>query len=360
VPVRVDQILPNFAWGDAIGNHTLALRDALRRLGFASEIFTHLAHHRLADESRFYEEYRALDGPEHVLLYHYSIGSVITGFLSGLSCRKVLIYHNVTPPEFFRGVNQRAEWECRRGRQELATLPGRVELALGDSEYNRRELAGMGFPRTGVLPIFIPFEDYDAPPDRGMLRQLGDAPAVLHVGRFAPNKRIEDLVRTFFFLRRLEPRARLVLAGTDVNMENYSGAVREMARALGLLPGIVFAGHVTFPQLLACYRAAGTYLSMSEHEGFCVPLVESMLMDLPVVAYDSTAVPFTLGGAGILLGEKDYPLAAEVVAEVLANGSLRKALAEAGRKRLSTFDRTAREAALGGHLRTLGLLPHPG
>ncbi len=353
--MRIDQILPTFSWGDAIGNHTLALRDTLRRWGFTSDVFIQMVHPRLVGESRFYEEYRRMDAPGNVLIYHYSIHSVQTRFFAELACRKVMIYHNITPAEYFRGINRRTEWECAEGRRELALLAGRTDLSLGDSDFNRRELAGLGYDPTGVLPIFIPFEDYRREPDRRILKEYGDGrPTVLHVGRFAPNKKIEDLVKAFFFLKRIRRDARLVLVGSDVNTENYSGAIREQVRRLGL-EDVVFAGHVTFEELLAWYRVAGLYLSMSEHEGFCVPLVESMLMGVPVLAYARAAVPETLGDAGILLPEKDFPAAAEAMAAILQDETLRRALMESAGRRLAYFDRPNRERLLREHLASLGI-----
>jgi glycosyltransferase involved in cell wall biosynthesis len=354
--MRIDQILPNFSYGDAIGNDTLARRDTLRRWGFTSDVFAQYVHERMAPESRFYDDYRKLDAPGNVLIYHFSIGSSMTAFLATLSCRKVIQYHNVTPAEFFRGVNRRAAWECERGRRELAGMAGRTDLALGDSEYNRRELEELGFSPTGVLPIFVDFDAYRAAPDREVLRRFASGgPLILHVSRMVPNKRIEDLVKTFSFIRKVRPDARLVLVGTEVNMENYGAAVRRLADELGVTPGIVFAGHVTFPQLLAYYRSASVYLSMSEHEGFCVPMVECMAMGVPVVAHDAGAVAETIGDAGILFGAKDHPVVAELVLMLIEDKSAAATLVEAGRRRLDRFGVPDRENAFRRHLQTLGV-----
>ncbi len=354
--MRIDQILPNFSYGDAIGNDTLARRDTFRRWGFDSDVFAQYVHEKMVAESRFYDDYRRFDAPGNVLVYHFSIGSSISAFLATLACRKVVQYHNITPAAFFRGVNRRAAWECDRGRRELASLAGRTALALGDSEYNRRELEELGFSPTGVLPIFVDFDAYRAAPDREVLRRYAwGGPVILHVSRMAPNKRIEDLVRTFYFVRRVRPDSRLVLVGTEVNMENYGAAVRRLADELGVADGIVFAGHVTFPQLLAYYRSAAVYLSMSEHEGFCVPMVECMAMGVPVVAHDAGAVGETIGDAGILFVAKDHPKVAELVLMLLEDKSLAASLVDSGRRRLECFGVARREEALRNHLQSLGV-----
>ena len=355
--MRIDQVLPNFSYGDAIGNHTLALREVLGRWGFTSEIFAQLYHQKLSRVSRYFEEYAGMDHPDNILIYHYSIGSMLTGWLSELKCRKVVIYHNITPGEFFEGVNKRAQWECDRGRREMDILSGGVDLALGDSEFNRAELEEMGFSPTDVLPIFVPFEDYLRGPDRKVMKAFGDGKAnILHVSRLVPNKRIEDVIKAYYFFRRLRPDSRLVLVGTDVNMENYREALEALVRDLDL-EGVVFAGHVTFPEMLAFYRTAAAYLVMSEHEGFCVPLLEAMIMDVPVVAYASTAIPGTLGDGGLLFHEKDYPVVAGMLDRVLSDDDLKSSLVKAGRRRLEYFGRENLETILAGHLRSLGVEP---
>src|SRR3990170_1237644 len=213
--MQVHQILPNLSDGDAIGNDVLALRGLLRRWGYVSEIYAQHIHPRFRGDVHFYTHYRDRSRPDNVLLYHFSIGSEVTSFVASLPDRKVLIYHNITPEHYFHGINARVEDRCRRGRWELKRLAGRVDLALGGSEFNRRELQGMGFEKTGVVPLLLDLSRYDHPTNPDLLRAQAGATLLLHVGRIAPNKRIEDLLKILAFSRRLDPKAHLCLVGND-------------------------------------------------------------------------------------------------------------------------------------------------
>ncbi len=336
---RIDQALPTFSYGDAIGNHVLALRALLRSAGATSEIFTIACHPRVRQESREWRAYEAVDGPGNVCILHFSIGTPMATAFTRLRSRRVLIYHNITPAEFARGVNRRMERECRMGREQLATLAGRTELAIGVSEYNRRELEEMGFSPTAVLPVIVDFADHDRQgPVPELERRWGDGRTnVLHVGRSAPNKRLEDVVRSFHVYRRIDPKSRLLLVGTDAGLENYSAAVRELVARLGT-PDVHFVGHVDFRELCALYRIADLYLAMSEHEGFCVPLLEAMHFGVPIVAFAAGAVPETLGGAGLLVREKRYDEIAEMMHLAVSDRALRERLKAAGRERLGRFE----------------------
>jgi len=354
---RLDQLLPNFSYGDAIGNHVLALQSAFREGGFRSDVFAQMRHPKLRRLARDYSEYLAAAENDGVCFYHFSIGSILSEFFGHLKARKVLIYHNITPPEYLRGVNRRAEYECRRGRDELRELAGTADLALADSEFNRRELESMGFPRTEVLPIIVDFQKCDAAPRKGLLKRFDDgAVNVLHVSRFVPNKKIEDVVKSFAVFKKIQPRARLFLVGTDVSFENYSDAVRDLVARLGV-KDVHFPGHVDERELNTYYRLADIYLLMSEHEGFCVPLLESMHFGVPVIAYDAAAVPYTLGGAGLLVGEKRYEEIAELMDRVVTDDTLRKALVDAGRRRLEDFAPQRIKESLWEILRKYELVP---
>lgn len=349
--MQVHQILPNFSYGDAIGNDALAIRRLLREWGYPSDIYAQHVHTKLRSEAILYSHYRKVSSRENVLIFHFSIGSEVTSFVTGLPDRKIMVYHNITPDHFFVGINSRVADRCRRGRLELARLAPFIHLALGVSEFNRRELEDLGFRRTGVLPILLDPEGYAAEPSPTVLRRLGSGTTILHVGRIVPNKRIEDLVKTLYFYRRLDPESRLVLVGTDVDMENYASALVQMADHLGLSEQVCFAGQVPVEELVAYYRAASCYLCLSEHEGFCVPILEAMHFDLPVVAYAATGVPSTLGDAGILVHEKDFPVIAELIHRVVHDAGLRKAVIAGQRRRLGAFAREAIGEMLRGYLR---------
>lgn len=351
----VHQMLNDFAFGDAIGSEVLAFQKLLRSWGLRSEIFAVNYDRRLRGRVRAVEDYAPQAGPDDVLIFHFSIGAELAGQVLGLPGRKVLRYHNITPAEFLEGLNPDSAARCRQGREQLARLAPAMELGLGASAYNCQELTAAGCPRVEELPILLDLEVLDTPPDQNVLDRFADAPCVLHVGRVVPNKKLEDLIKTHFWLSRLVPGCRLLLVGSEGGWGPYAGGLRNLVTELSV-PGVHFSGHVSFAALMAYYRAASLYLCLSEHEGFCVPLVEAMHFGLPIVAYDSTGVTGTLGQGGILLPHKDPIHTAEVVARALTDPGLRDALARAARARLERF-RPARVAAeLRGILKTrLGL-----
>jgi L-malate glycosyltransferase len=349
----VHQLLSNFEYGDAIGNHVRALRGLLRRWGYASDVYAQYIHQDLARETRFFARYREVSGPDQVVLFHFSIGSDITSFYAGLPDRKVLVYHNITPAEYFVGVNARVADRCRRGRWELERLAAVTDLALGVSEFNRQELETAGFRRTGVVPVLLDWATYSHPPVGSLEEAYGKGTNLLVVGRIAPNKRLEDVIKTYYFYRQLDPTSRLLVVGSAVDTEGYLAGLQKLAAELGVLDGVVFAGAVPQAELCTYYRLASVYLSLSEHEGFCVPLLEAMHFGVPVVAYAAAGVPETLGDAALLVQDKDFPTLAELIQRVVIDTALRQAVVAGQRARLAAFDPEAVGAQLRGYLAEL-------
>jgi glycosyltransferase involved in cell wall biosynthesis len=325
---RVPQLLAALSYGDAIGNEALAIQGHLRAAGYESDIFAERVHPRMAHLARPLHEYRDVSSPDTVCLFHFSIGSAAGRMIFHAPDRLVSIYHNITPAEFFLGFHPHLAGLCYHGRRELHAFAPRTELALGDSEFNRRELEASGYRRTGVLPIVMDLDAYRRPASRVARRLFGDGRKnILFVGRIIPNKRIEDLIRVFaVYQRYLEPRSRLLLVGEYRGFERYLRRLREMVASLGV-DNVVFTGHVDDDDLRACYAAADLFLCLSDHEGFCVPLLEAMNYGVPVVAFDTGAVSETLRGGGVLLRDKSRPEeTAELVNAVLVDPKLRGAV----------------------------------
>jgi len=332
----VHQLVAALTPGDAVGNHAFAIRAQLRAAGFDSEIFTDRAHPRAAAEARPLWQYRQAAAKDSVCLLHFAIGSPATRLYAGLAGPRVMVYHNVTPPDFFVGWSRELVRLCHDGRRELLALRAQTDLALGVSEFNRRDLERAGYSRTGVLPI-VPVLDGPARPASPVLRRLLDdgRDNLLFVGRVAPNKRIEDLVRTFAVYQRfVQPASRLLIVGDHRGQERYLGALLRLVDDFRL-DEVVFTGHVDDDELRACYRAAHAFVSLSEHEGYGVPLLEAMAFELPVVAFDAAAVRETLAGAGVLLREKRPDELAELLHGLIHDPQLREAVLAGQRGALS-------------------------
>jgi glycosyltransferase involved in cell wall biosynthesis len=324
---EVHQLVAALSYGDAISNEALAIQAHLRRAGFRSDIFAEKVHPRMAHLARPLWEYAEVSSPQTVCLFHFSIGSAAGRLIHAAPDRLVCIYHNITPAEWFLHFHPHLAGLCYHGRRELAAFAARTELGLADSEFNRRELEAAGFARTAVLPIVMDWERYRGRPS-GLVRRLYDdgRTNVLFVGRIIPNKKIDDLIRVFAFYQRYEnPRSRLLLVGDHRGHERYYDRLEEMARALRL-DEVVFTGHVDDDELLGYYSLADVFVCLSEHEGYCVPLVESMEFRVPVVAYEAGAVRETLRGGGLLLSDKSPEVVAELIARVAEDGPLRRAV----------------------------------
>ena len=346
--MRVDQLVPAFHRGDAIGDTAFHMRDFLRSKGFVSDIYCLDRDKELEAESLPFAEFPPA-GRGDVTILHFALPSRLTAALARQAGRKVIVYHNITPEGFFAPYNAEMARICRVGREELASLVPSVDLALADSEYNRRELAGLGFRRTDVLPLFIDFRKYETPPSgfvRGLYRD--GRVNILFVGRIAPNKRIEDLIKVAFYYRKyISALVRLIVVGKTSSLPRYFESLVRMADEFYLKPEeIVFTGHVPDEEMFALYRASDVFLSMSEHEGFCLPLIESMVFDLPIVAFDAAAVPFTLDGAGVLVRTKRPDRIAELVARIAGDAGLKEAIVAGQKHRLERF----RAMDLGGFL----------
>ncbi len=334
------QFLPNMSYGDAISNYALVIKDILKELGFATEIFTINTHPKLFGLTKSYQEYKSLSSRDNLIIYQYSIGSELTEFIKTLPDKKILLFQNITPSYFFLGINSRVEEDCRRGKEELEGLVPFIDLALGSSEFNRIQLEGLGFKFTGTMPIILNDLTYQKKPNKRFMKHFGDGKVnLLHVGRIAPNKRIEEIIKIFYFYHhKINPDSRLLIAGTDINMENYAFALKELADGFGL-GEVYFLGMTTLEELNACYRVAHAYICMSEHEGFCVPLLEAMYFDVPIIAYNSSAVPYTLGDAGVLVNEKSFEEIAEMADILVRDIKLRDRVIEKQRERLRDFSR---------------------
>jgi len=334
-------MLPTLAYGDAIGNHVLEIRDLLRAWGYSSEIFAERWHPRLAKECRPFREYRRFSHPDNLLFWHYSISGEVNRFALALPDRVVLYYHNITPAHFFYGVNGELARQLDEARQGLAALATRVQ-AIAASTFNRQELEKLGFQVLATVPYILNFESLDrgarGREGQEIRRRFGGNGTAdwLYVGRLAPNKCIQDLVKAFYYYHHwIHPASRLLLVGTGEGMDSYVRDLYRLVTRLDLDGSVAFVGHYGgLDGLAAFYQMASLYVSMSEHEGFCIPLVEAMYYDLPVIAYASTGVPITMGDAGVLVHEKDYPAIAEMAHELASNTDLRDRILVGQRTRL--------------------------
>jgi glycosyltransferase involved in cell wall biosynthesis len=328
--IQIHQVLATLGYGDAIGHEVLGIQRVLRAAGYQSDIFVETADHRLESLTRDYRELVDASHPDNLLLHHFSLGSKASRTAYALPDRMALIYHNITPPEYFVGVHRTLARQCFRGRRELRAYADRCDLALGDSEFNRQDLESLGFPRTAVLPVVPDFSHLDRDPAWQAARDFDDEwTNVLFVGRVIANKKIEDLIRFFHvYHSHYNPRARLLIVGAQSGFERYLASLHQLVATLGA-DDVHFIGHVSDEALVAFYEIADLFLCASEHEGFCVPLVEAFYKEVPVLAYAATAVPATMDGAGVLYAEKDPVHVATLMDAIVSDPTLQDRIVDA-------------------------------
>lgn len=335
----VNQWVPAAHRGDAIGDSARRVRDLLRRMGHTSDLYALTIDDELQDEVRPFGHEDATRGDATV--FHFALPSPMTKAFASLRGTRILQYHNITPAHFFAPYDPGIFRLAALGRRELATLAGSVDLALGDSDYNRQELEALGFRPTGVMPIAISADRIRRAPRQPVLESLLEDGLVnvLFVGRIVPNKKIEDLIRLAeTYKRYIDIHYRFIFVGRYDGIPRYHAALRALIDAYDMpRERFIFTGPVPEAELATYYRTATVYVSLSEHEGFCVPLIEAMLADVPVMAYAAGAVPETLGGAGILVGSKNLEELAELLGVLAYDEDVRRRVILGQRRRLLDF-----------------------
>ncbi len=345
--MQIHQFVHTLTYGDAISNEAVSIRRILERSGTTSKIYCVHSHEKLKGEATDWGsfgpdlEQAKAKGEKVAVVLHYSIDSPLNRlYLEADGIGRALIYHNLTPERWYFGYNPRVVADLRRGREELPVLLRSVDVPLADSEFNRGELDAFGANGAEVLPLFIDPVKWAVPANagiRGVLKSHGGK-NILHVGRFAPNKCIEDIIKAFYFYHhKIEKESKLWLVGSDIDTEIYSFELRALVEELRLKNAVEFVGQVADTELRSFYETCDLYLCMSEHEGFCVPLIEAMHFGCPVIAFASSAVPDTLGDGGLLISRKAPHETAELMNIVLTDANLRSEMLARGRARVASF-----------------------
>jgi glycosyltransferase involved in cell wall biosynthesis len=353
--MRVDQLVPAFHRGDAIGDTAFHMKKFFLSQGMSSQIYCLESDKGLEEDSAPFASFRKPASSDMTIL-HFALPSPLSQEFLSLKSQKVIIYHNITPSEFFADYSPEMERISRLGREELELLVPHVNLALADSEYNRQELLELGFKSADVFPLFIDFEKYEKPLSNFTYELFDDERInILFVGRIVPNKKIEDLIKVVFYYKKyISPLVRLIVVGKTSSLPKYYQSLVRLADEFYLMPEeIFFAGHIPDEELFALYKASDLFLSLSEHEGFGLPFIESMIFDLPIVAYDCTAVPYTLGGTGVLIRDKRVDRLGELVNIVAHNKKLKENIIRGQHQRLEEFKKEEREKFLLQVLKTL-------
>jgi glycosyltransferase involved in cell wall biosynthesis len=337
--MKIVQMLPTISYGDAVGNDTLALHRALVNNGYKSEIYAENIDPRIKNKDIYrVDKYR--DDDDTIILYHLSTGTELNEKLKAFKAKIIIIYHNITPPRFFKNYNSSSEKLCLEGIKGLESLKTLPIACFADSNHNASELLKAGYKcPIEVLPILMPFDDYKKKYNQEVYDKYNDEYVnILFTGRIAPNKKQEDIIASFdYYHRFINSKSRLFLVGNYNEADIYYRKLKQYVKELDV-DNVYFSGHIKFDEILAYYAVSDVFLCLSEHEGFCVPIVESMLFGLPIIAYDSTAVGETMAGGGILLPEKTPQVVAEAIDILMNDKSIKNRIIHNQKVRLNDFD----------------------
>lgn len=339
----VHQFVHTLSYGDAISGEVLALQRCLRGMGYESEIYCIHVHPRYEDQAHKYAKFVERYGYEFSggVVLHYSLGSPLNElYLALRKANRALVYHNLTPAAWFYGINPRIVEDLEQGMRELPILCTASNQLIADSTFNAGELEKLGFSAT-VLELPVDPQRWQEPANQGIANILKSEPGphILHVGRLAPNKCVEDIIKSFYFLHdHITRDARLWLVGIDIDTEIYSFSLKRLAFELNLDDAVRFVGQRDDSEVRAFYENCHAYLCMSEHEGFCLPVVEAMNFGLPVVALDSSALSDTVGSGGVLVSEKRHAEIGELLHEICTNSELRERVRQAGFERVKQLN----------------------
>ena len=335
---KIYQLLPSFKRGDAIGNEVVSIHRALTAMGLETHIY-YLDDPKGDVDVSMASPYAQMPETteEDIILYHLSIGSLLNRELRGMRGHKIFRYHNITPAEFFRSYNPMSCRKCRNGVEEIRALADVPERCIAVSEFNKEHLRSLGYTcEIDICPIVIDWTDYEqalqqvrsegGAQEMASVGPNGDRSGaasgkssgkpfeVLFVGRVAPNKKQQDLIAAIAaYAEQYDREIHLTLVGSWAGNEKYQEELRKYVDLLGLQQQVSFCGHLDFRGIVKAYTEADLFLCLSEHEGFCVPLVEAMHFGVPIIAYDAAAVGETLGDAGILLTDKTPEKVAEQI-----------------------------------------------
>lgn len=338
MPPKVHQLLAGAETGDAITYNAFELKQVLSGMKVSSFIYAPLQniHPPVKDVCPLSDLENNLEKGD-VVYYHFSIGSLSSRIYQNLShVKKIIGYHNITPFSCFLPFSDPLASYLKEGREELKILGTGTDCFTADSLYNAKELEGSGFQNISVIPLCLRNEIKSV---KSVVPSffLEGKTHLLFVGRVVPNKRIEALINLFSCYRTCNPVARLIIAGSWEAVPAYYQWLKQRVQRLGLEKDVVFTGKISEQELKGCYQKADAFVCLSGHEGFCLPLIESMYFNLPVFALKRAAVGETLGESGVVFNEDSPEMMAEAIHRILTDKGLKNRITEQQKKRLEYF-----------------------
>jgi glycosyltransferase involved in cell wall biosynthesis len=337
--MKVYQLMPTIAYGDGVSNDALNVDKVLKELGYTTRIFADNIDERISNSIVTPVSKMPRIKSDDIIIYHLSTGTMLNEKIKDYTCKKMMIYHNVTPPSYFHGYSEQAVELCKQGIIGVKSLKETFDYCWAVSEYNKRELVQYGYQcNIDIIPNIVSFDEYAQSPEYRLLTKFkNNYVNIIFVGRIAPNKKHEDLIKAFYYYKTyINHKSRLIIVGSYQGMEVYYAKLLKYVELLEL-DDVIFTGHVSFKEIITYYHLADIFLCMSEHEGFCIPLIEAMYFKVPIVAYISSAIGETLGNSGVKLQDADGRAAAEAIDILIRRKDVREYVIKIQNERLCDF-----------------------
>lgn len=326
--MKVIQLTKEYSKGSGVGNVITAIDILLKKQGYDSIIVNReLTYNDIGGDD--------FQG-DNVVLYHVALS--VDPLISYIKCKKIMIFHNITDPELLLGTGlEDVRVSCSAGLYDVSRIAKYFQGAIVFSEYSKRILFECGWDKTNIyqLPIMVRFDNLAQDYDRKIVESYSDGYTnIIFTGRIFPNKRQEDIIRSFAEYQKIyNKRSRLFIVGA-VSSTVYYKALQELVKSLNLEESVIFTGRAPFAEYLSYYHLADVFLCMSAHEGFCIPLVEAMYFEVPIIAVNGTAIPDTLSGCGVLLEGNEVSDVAFEINRIVSDKTYRKNILEGERLRL--------------------------
>ncbi len=329
--MEIIQVLDALDYGDGVSNDVIDKSLLIKELGYTTSIYSKYCDDRLADTRKDIKELQT--NTDDIIIHHYSGYSNIVDKIRTCNCKKIFVYHNITPPEFLGGE---AKKSCENGLKQLNNIKRFYDYFVGDSDYNVSCLKDMNICRNAdVLPIMVDFGD-----KKIISNKKNNITNFLFVGRIAQNKKIEDIIDLFdYYYNNIDCNSKLFFVGNDQYFNDYTTMLLDHVKTLSSSNNIVFTGKVSDKLLEKHYQESDVFVCMSEHEGFCIPVLEGMFFQIPVFAYDAGAISFTMGDSGILIKSKQYDEISKLIYLILSNKNLKDKILESQNTNLLRFSK---------------------
>ncbi|RUQ32197.1 MAG: glycosyltransferase [Candidatus Competibacteraceae bacterium] len=353
IPAAIHQFAPGCDVGDGITNGMFFTQKILRSLGVRSEIFSIHIPEALTGVIKNYRDYSSQ--PNQILMVHHSMGTAHWDWVARQTAAKIMIYHNITPAEFFP-EDSFLRHHAELGRKQLGDSASWFIGAIGDSEYNSAELVEAHYHPVATIPLLVDLEKtVTAPWDQGIVDRHQDTFNLLFVGRIAENKKQHELVELFAYFKQLySGPAKLVLVGGATSL-SYEKQIWEAIHHHQLQADVELPGKVSSDALHGYYRAADVFVCLSEHEGFGMPMIEAMCFDIPVIAFNSSNIANTLGQSGILFNQKRLAEMAACIKLLAEHAEFRRRIKRSQRHNLNRFSFNTVRTQLVNFLSELGI-----